>query len=253
MRAYNYKKYDSFTDMYQDILCDLLDHFEYKIAPRGFPVREITNVSVLMNPNNVDIEFTETKAPERQAVYDKYKKNELEWYLSGNTLASSAPSKFWHQLADTKGHITSNYGHMMLFDPVYPPLQEYDVINDQYLTPFEKVIETLIKDPDSRQAIVHYNVPNHCWPGNKDFPCTMSSQLLIRNGKLHMSTLMRSCDIFLGFTYDVCWNAHFMGMVFDRLKESGFSLELGELTMNFGSLHMYEKNLEIIEKICEPA
>ena len=247
MRVYDYNKFKDFTELYQDILLDLLYDPEYKIAPRGLPVREMVNVAVIMDPSNVDIDFTKTKAPERQPVYDKYRKEELAWYLSGNTLASTAPSKFWERLADEEGHITSNYGHMMLFDPIYP--EDKDTSCCSHETAFDRVVKTLIKDPDSRQAIMHYNQPRHCYPQNKDFPCTVFSQVFIRDGKLHMTTHMRSCDIFLGFTYDSCWSAHLMGMILDELHKRGISLDLGDLTMTFGSLHMYEKNADIIGKI----
>ena len=271
MKVYDYKKYLSFTEIYQDIICDLIDNPQYKIAPRGIPVREMVNVTVVAHPKDVHIDFTKTQAPERQPVYDKYKKEELEWYLSGNTLASSAPSKFWLRLADDKGHITSNYGYMMLFDKLYSPskpdisdvptLYVRKILPDAEVptrtirmvgdrkTAFEKVINDLTKDPHSRQAVVHYNQPLYCYENNLDYPCTMHSQFFVRDGKLKMLTNMRSCDIFLGYSFDLPWNAHFMTMILDELNSKGMNLELGDLTMVFGSLHLYEKNLEIAEKI----
>jgi thymidylate synthase len=249
--------------MYQRILGDLINAPDYKIAPRGLPIREMINVSVTTDPNNCHINFLETAAPERQAVYDKYKEAELAWYLSGNTLASSAPSKFWNQIAGPDGCITSNYGHMILFEKVYPSSkpaistasepEDYKakivMMEGEMWTPFEKVIDTLIKDPDSRQAIVHYNRPEHCYPQNRDFPCTMYSQLFIRDGKLYMTTMQRSCDIIKGFSFDLPWSCHLMKMVFNRINSHGQNIELGEFTIVFGSLHLYEKDLDLAARI----
>jgi thymidylate synthase len=254
METYSFADYASFTSLYQAILFDLVKGYWYKIAPRGLPVRENLNVMVAVDPQNCTIDFTQTGAPERQEVYDKYRKAELEWYLSGNTLASSAPSKFWNQLADKDGHITSNYGSMMLFEEIYPPHQDASPGSGHgYQTAIDRVVDTLVKDPDSRQAIVHYNQPDHCWPENKDFPCTMYSQFFIRGRHLHMTTCQRSCDIIKGFSYDVPWSCHFMEMVLNRLKERGLDVQLGLFTHVFGSLHLYEKDLELANKILQDA
>lgn len=254
MRAYDFLDFKTFTDLYKEVVSDLIETPDYVIAPRGLPVREMTNVTVVVHPMEHTIDFSKTKAPERQEAYDKYRNAELEWYLSGNTLASSAPSKFWNQLADQDGHITSNYGHMMLFDKLYPQTQSpYDGPDPQFDTAIDRVVETLLKDPDSRQAIVHYNQPGHCYPQNKDFPCTMYSQFFVRDGYLSMTTYQRSCDIIKGFSYDVPWSCHFMNMVLDRLQDKGKVYSLGEFTHVFGSLHLYEKDLELAQRIVQQA
>ncbi len=252
MKTFDQLDYNSFTEMYQAILKNLIENPQYIIKPRGLPVREVMNATIMINPSECIIDFTSTKAPERQEAYDKYRKAELEWYLSGNTLASSAPSKFWNQLADIDGHITSNYGHMMLFDKIYPQ-NGWSQVDCEYQTAIDRVVETLIKDPDSRQAIVHYNQPRHCYPQNKDFPCTVYSQFFLRDGELNMTTYQRSCDIIKGFSYDVPWSCHFMEMVLNRLQKEGVEVRLGEFTHVFGSLHLYEKDLELAQRIMENA
>lgn len=257
--------YKDFTDMYVDLVYCLMEEYDHEISPRGLKIKEILNATIVVNPEDCKINFKKTSALERQEVYDKYCKQEHEWYLSGNTLASSAPSKFWNQLAGEDGHITSNYGHMMLFDPVYPtakPVEAYGVsINDgtfassatlyteEGQTAIDRVVATLTKDPDSRQAVVHYNQPRHCYPENKDFPCTMYSQFFIRNNTLSMTTYQRSCDIIKGFSYDVPWNCSFMKMVHEKLSQSMLELKLGAFTHSIGSLHLYEKDAELASKI----
>lgn len=245
MITFSHDNYIDFTVLYQDIVEKLLLNPEYKIAPRGIKIHEFVNAAVVVKADEHIIDFSETGAPDRAEAYNRYRKQELEWYLSGNTLASSAPSKFWMQLAQTDGHITSNYGHMMLFDKIYPNGDQ------EAQTPFERVVQTLLKDNDSRQAIVHYNQPKHCWEGNKDFPCTLSSQLFLRDGKLHLTTHQRSCDVIKGFSYDVPWSCHFLEMVVAELEKNGLVVEAGEVTMVFGSLHLYEKDIELARKIIQ--
>lgn len=262
----NINDQDSFTELYQRILLHLLQNPDHVIAPRGLKINELVNATIVIDPDFHIINFAETGAPDRQEAYDRYRKAELEWYLSGNTLASSAPSKFWGTLAQPDGHITSNYGHMMLFDKKYPsqPTIISDlkglyasaddsraiITNGEMQTALDRVVETLTKDPDSRQAIVHYNEPRHCFPQNKDFPCTMYSQFFVRDGWLEMTTYQRSCDIIKGFSYDVPWSCHFLDMVLKRLQAAGLQLQgCASFTHVFGSLHLYHKDLELAEKI----
>jgi thymidylate synthase len=257
---------NNFTNIYLQLLTNLVEKRDecFISAPRGFPVREHLNVSfTLTDPKNFVIDFSRTSLPERQEVYDKYRKAELEWYLSGNLRADSAPSKFWSRLQNEDGTITSNYDHMMLFDRVYPSerfvietgpysgVLKVVIDTEKMQTPFERVVQTLLKDPDSRQAIVHYNQPKHCYLTNKDFPCTMYSQFFIREGKLHMTTYQRSCDIIKGLSYDAIWSCEFMEIVLKKLQENGMKITLGSFTHIIGSLHLYEKDLKMAQKIIE--
>ena len=244
MQLYDFLEHETLTHLYQSMLKQLLEHPMYVASPRGMKIHEITNATVILDPYACDLDFTITGAPERQPVYEKYKTEELEWYLSCNTLASSAPSKFWNKLADSAGHITSNYGSMILKEPIYPDLE-----GD--LTAFQKVIATLQADPDSRQAIMHYNRPEHCYVGNKDFPCTMYSQFFLRNGYLNMTTYQRSCDVIKGLVYDIPWSCHVMKMVLEELNKIWPDLDLGEFHHVIGSLHLYEKDFELAKRIIQ--
>jgi len=247
IKTYSDKHGQKFTRIYQIILADLLVAPEYKIAPRGIPIHEFVNASIEVDSDNVVINFLETGCPERQEVYDRYRREELAWYLSGSVIASSAPSKFWLKLADGEGKITSNYGHMMMHDKIYPKNKGWVGLRD--MTALEKVVDTLAKDPDSRQAVVHYNQPKHCYEGNKDFPCTMYSQFFIRDNKLHISTHQRSVDVIKGLSYDICWSSHFLEIVLGELQITMPTLALGKVSMIFGSMHLYEKDIGLAMKI----
>lgn len=108
------------------------------------------------------------------------------------------------------------------------------------------VIDTLEKDNDSRQAVINI------WrerPGtSKDIPCTLSLQFLIRNKRLNVVTTMRSNDIVKGFTYDV-FTFSMIGLAIKLLLSArGVEINLGELFVNAGSLHLYESDKTNVEK-----
>lgn len=242
-----YRRTD-FNHLYKAMLIDLIQDPEFRCAPRGLPIRESLNVSYeLTNPVDHTINFLTTSAPERQEVYDKYRKAELEWYLSGNLSAASAPSKFWLGIADRHGNITSNYGHMMMHELVYP-----NDGHERQKTALQHVTDILIADSASRQAICHYNRPEHYFAGNKDIPCTLSHQFFIRDGLLYMTTAQRSCDAILGLAYDAIWSCEFIHIVQAALAERGLVVGLGTFTHNMGSLHLYENKLELAQRIITP-
>ena len=64
-------------------------------------------------------------------------------------------------------------------------------------------IEQLLTNPNSKKAVMTiYNGEEHSYE-TKDNPCTMSMQFIIRENKLHMTTIMRSNDIYFGLPYDL--------------------------------------------------
>lgn len=222
-------EFQSFHEAYLALLKQALVHGELS-SPRGQPCLELTMVNwSLTKPDRCNIDFTKTGLPGRQEVYSNYRDRELEWYKSGDLSARSAPSKFWEKIADKHGNIVSNYGDMVLFDAIYPGSA----------TGFEHVVELLRRDRDSRQAVYHYNQPKHYWPGNKDVPCTLTTQLWIRGGRLSMWTTQRSCDLKLGLPYDVPWHCWLLGEFCRKL-----SVEPGHFHHSIGSLHLYKKDEE---------
>lgn len=188
----------------------------------------------LTDVNNDRLDFSKTGLPERQPVYDRYADAELEWYRSGNLEAKSAPSKFWLKIADSDGNIVSNYGHMILCDRQYPGRQ----------TAADHVVRLLREDPDSRQAILHYNLPRHYQPGSKDIPCTLTAQLLCRSNRLSMWVTQRSCDAIKGLSFDVPWHCYLL-----RELAAELGVVADKLHHTIGSLHLYETDIEMARKI----
>jgi thymidylate synthase len=153
----------------------------------------------------------------------KYALGELLWYMSGsNQLKSIVPySKAWDGLSDDGETVNSAYGYR---------IRERFGFNQ-----WDYVREMLTKDPLSRQAVIH--IKDASRKQTKDTPCTMSLQFLIREGRLYMTTIMRSNDIWLGFPYDV-----FSFTALQVIMAMELGVEVGEYTHIAGSLHLYERN-----------
>lgn len=96
------------------------------------------------------------------------------------------------------------------------------------------------KDPDTRQAVV--SVWNRTEPGSKDLPCTLSFVFSLRNGKLDMTTHMRSNDVWLGSPYDF-W----MFTNLQHLVAFALHVPVGVYVHHAVSWHLYDHDLNKIE------
>ncbi|AKJ72610.1 thymidylate synthase [Gordonia phage GMA2] len=102
------------------------------------------------------------------------------------------------------------------------------------------VVDTLIKTPDSRRAILNLWQPlQDTQPGFTDYPCTLNIGFRIREDRLNMSVTMRSNDIWRGASSDF--------IQFSMLHQTVAALvgiEPGKYFHNAYSLHLYESDWE---------
>jgi thymidylate synthase len=195
---------DSLQDIHQVLMGTLNDDFDYESAPRGKPIRELIAASfTLTNPRNRLID-----SPARNVNYG-FAVGELCWYVRGDDdLATMLYyNKRMSQFSDDGKTINSAYGYRMFKDRWLGRRftgMGHEIEDKSQL---DNIIQELVKDPDSRRAVMHINEPGDLYravmDGSKDVPCTMSIQLLIRDRKLHMHVLMRSNDVVWGLPYDV--------------------------------------------------
>jgi thymidylate synthase len=229
-------KSNNFAQLYKESLTDLVKNPQYCTSPRGFEIKENTNVClVLENPLNCLF-----KSPVRSSQ-KKYISAELLWYFTGNNDVSfiSKFSSFWQKIA-VDGKANSAYGHLI-----------FNVDNEhgesQYLWSFK----SLLKDKDSRQAIIHFNMPQHQYEDNKDFPCTLYGVFHIRGNKLNFTVHMRSNDVVWGLANDIAFFVVLQCQMLAHLKLKYPELELGTYTHIADSYHLYSHHYELIEKLIE--
>lgn len=164
-----------------------------------------------------------------------YIERELEWYnscsLNVNDIPGETP-KIWTQVADKDGFINSNYGYL-----IYHPDNGYQ---------YDRVLEELRRNPDSRRAEMIYTRPSmhidYNYNGRSDFICTEACQYLIRNERLHVVVKMRSNDVVFGYRNDWAWQRH----VLEKLA-TDLEIEIGHIYWCAGSLHVYEKDFYLID------
>jgi thymidylate synthase len=200
---------------------------------------------------------------ERNKVIDEYTRKETELYDScSNRVEDFAKaSKFWNQLANPDGTINSAYGYLIWknkscgswYENYLVPIEEVqkkpDMFDDALRTPWEWAKQSLIQDKDTRQAILRFALPEHCWVGNKDFTCTMHANWLIRDEKLHLTVVMRSNDLMKGLVYDLPWFVSLMDKMVEELKPTYPELTKGNYTHLSHSMHAYEKDEAAILKM----
>lgn len=199
-----------------------------EVSPRGLKIKEIRNCSVcIMEPKKRLI-----TNPIRQMSLP-YAFGELIWYLTGDNKLETMQyySKRMKNFSDDGETLNSAYGYRIF--------GKHEKIGfDQW----ENVVRLLKEDRDSRQAIVHLHTPNN--QKTKDEVCTLTLQFMIRHDKLEMFVNMRSNDVVWGFTYDM-----FNFTIIQELIANELGIEVGLYYHNAASMHIYEKDWNMLEDI----
>ena len=157
-----------------------------------------------------------------------YAEAEWQWYLSGDNnieklgeLYGKVP-EIWKRMADKEGYVNSNYGWQW-----------------NRSRQLELVIDTLNRNPKTRQAAIsiYDNKENYMY--DNDTPCTYAVQFTIIGQRLNMCVTMRSNDLWYGFCNDQ--------YCFSKLQEL-VATETGLLIGNYyhfaHNLHLYDNTIE---------
>ena len=226
---------NSFASVYRDLLNDLLNSPEYTCSPRGMEIREITDCAlVIENPVFAMYEN------ERRSTQEKYIAAEFLWYFAGRNDLSFIErfAKFWQHVANEDGTLNSAYGNLI-----------FTKKNEHNISQWEWAYNSLVEDKDTRQAIMHFNMPEHQRRGNKDFVCTLTGIFQIRENKLNFTVNMRSNDAILGTPTDIPFFCVLQIQMLELLKSTYPDLELGTYTHFAHSLHIYERHFQLVEEM----
>lgn len=227
--------------------------FEYKIEANNISDLYIEGIKLLKNAKEFESRAGKTKEligvisvltnPRTRYILEEnrkhsidYIKKEFIWYISKtNSVKEIAKaSKFWLTVSDDGETVNSAYGKSI-----------FTIVPGTNKTQYDLVKEELEKNPNSRRAFWFYNLFNehyHKMSTTKDFPCTLISQFLIRNNKLHQIIYIRSCDFIFGWCNDIPFYSLMQEMLSVDLE-----IELGNLIHIAGSLHIYERHFKLLE------
>ena len=170
---------DAFHSLYWRIVRDGVDFAGTKaLFNAGF---------YITNPALNDIKDSRVKRNWSQ----EYAEAEWQWYLSGDRniaklgeLYGKVPA-IWKRMADKDGNVNSNYGWQ------WHRNHQLDL-----------VISMLKNYPETRQAAISIYDGKEINDYANDTPCTYAVQFTILHGRLDMSVLMRSNDLWYGFCND---------------------------------------------------
>lgn len=100
------------------------------------------------------------------------------------------------------------------------------------------VVDLLRADPTSRRAVISIFDPARDFVASKDIPCTNWLHFMVRDASLHMEVVMRSNDIFWGFsginTFE--WS------VLMEVVARWLGVAPGTTTYFVSSMHLYERH-----------
>lgn len=203
---------DSMDKIYKRICSDLHE------APEVRGTKEVNNYTfILTNLDNNVINI--------RNISKSYICGELLWYALGRNDVAFI-NKFaglWGRISDDGVTSYSAYGDI--------------VFKRHGFNQVDKIIQLLCDDPESRRAVINFNVPNENVIETKDEICTIALQFLIRDGKLNCYCVMRSNDVWYGLPYDVIFFTELTKYIAKRLN-----VPYGTYTHTVISLHAYERN-----------
>jgi len=170
----------------------------------------------------------------------EWHQRELDWYLSRSRnvydIIEPIPA-IWKQVASPSGKINSNYG--------------WCIYSEENGSQYLNAIRSLKQNMHSRQAVMIYNRPSmhtdSTADGMKDFICTHSTHLMIREGLLHYIVNMRSSDAVFGYKGDRAWHSFVQQSALVDLAEDYPDLKLGPIYWNSGSLHVYPRHHHLVK------
>ena len=218
----------NFSNQFIDTIIDIESNGDVS-QPRDLKVKELQFGHIAIDPTRPIADF------EARGFNWKYLAGEMAWYLKKDRDVDYIGqfSGFWSNITNPNtNEINSNYGSL--------------VFNKEQ---FGWAVDSLLKDKNSRQAIMFFNQPKFQFEGNKDFVCTMYANFFIRNNKLNMKIQMRSNDIFYGLTFDAPFFSFLHQSVYLILKDQYTDLELGIYHHFADNIHFYERHFELAQQI----
>lgn len=202
---------------------------------------EIPHLRELIEPNLpwADVHFAERVCGIPLNPGESYKqwpfyKRDKEMRTEGEKFTHTYMERFWPKNAWDAEDRPANGKHIGI-------RYEYGDLMD--------VLNLLENQPMTRQAYLPIWFPEDTGGKHGRIPCSIGYHFIIRNGHIHLTYQMRSCDFMRHFRDDIYLACRMLLWVIDilntRLPEK---LKPGMLTMHITSLHLFEHELKLLKK-----
>ena len=192
------------------------------VSPRGQETREVLDAHLLLVRPRARL----VHLPPQRVLNPAFAAAETVWILSGT-------DEPW---IHTYNQQLRQYTDDDVLKGAYGPrLRHWRGQVDQLAV----VVELLKRDPESRRAVIQLYDPALDAGGHRDVPCTLGYRFHIRHARLHMSTTMRSQDVWIGLPYDM-----FAATVLHELLAGWLEVEVGDYHHHVDSLHLYEQDMQ---------
>jgi thymidylate synthase len=219
-----YIKEQTLDDLLHRVISKLLNSKTRVKASRG----EATElVGVLMQLSNPRARLSRTE--QKQHLFSSL--GELLWYLSGTTDLGFITYYVKRYADDSDDGFTIHGGYG-------PRLFNMDGRHNQ----LQNVVTILTNKPSTRRAVIQLFDAEDIAKDHKEIPCTCTLQFMLRKGRLHMLTFMRSNDAFIGLPHDV-----FAFTMLQEIVARSIGGEVGVYKHAVGSLHLYDRDREDAE------
>lgn len=207
---------------------DILVSGNYVVA-RGRETKEILNqVTVIERPHErflfLPDRLNDCFAQIAESVWVLAGRNDIKWL---SHYLRRAP-----QFSDNGKTWRAGYG---------PRLRRWHGKTDQV----DKVRKLLLNDQSSRRAVMGLFDPQKDFVDSRDIPCNNLLSWLIRDGKLHLSVVLRSNDAMWGFSGA---NA-FEWSVLHELMAKWLGADVGTVTFFAASFHLYKEYWDRSQRI----
>jgi thymidylate synthase len=183
-----------------------------------YATKELTNyVYTVLKPNYTEIE----------GVHEEWVKQEWEDRLIGDL----NPGRAWQLRREVWDDLREKRGTSGSFSYTYSQRMGGSHI--------DKLVDELLRHPNSRQLWLPVWYPNdEERRGDRRVPCSLGYWIVQREGAIHETYMMRSCDLYTHYANDVALATMLLHYV---AKMTDF--KVGTFTHYVGSLHVYAKDV----------
>lgn len=228
------RNYSTFPEAQNEIARDLAE-LGVKVQPETMQDKVVADNEDFLTMELANYEYTVLRPDytEIEGVHEEWVKTEWEDRLAGELNPGRAwktRKEVWDQFLE--GDKGDNGGKL-------PRKFSYSYSERMGGRHIQAVVDELKEHPHSRQLWLPV-----WWPqdetrrGERRVPCSLGYWLVMRQDKLNMTYMMRSCDFFTHYANDVA-----LANILQHYVAGQTDYEIGTFTHFIGSFHVYRKDV----------